>query len=176
MEEKKKEINKGDSPSKSDTITNYTGTGVWYWQNLEDPTGPKWVKYPQDIQEKIEKTFSLFHDSYTVKFVHDGKNYTIFPLGCLQVNGITGVARPIMQMISGNSSEPRWHWQEHTTEKWVAYPDEISYMIEDVRKQLQKIRVVEYEKEGNIHLIDLYSLIDTNTVTNRYCEIIRKEN
>lgn len=161
--------------AKEDAAVFNASNEVWYWQkeSEEDPARLTWEKYPEDLQRKIEKSFASFHNYVSVKFVAEGRNYTIFPLGCVQINGMTGLSRPIKKMICETSNELRWHWQSNNS-KWKAYPDEISYMIDDARDKLQQSQIVEYEKDGKIHSIDLSEMTDTDTISNRSSKIVRR--
>lgn len=154
------------------SITNYTGTGVWYWG--DGSSASSWKKYSEELQAKIEKNFGKIHDSYSIKVVEDGNNFTIFPLAEIQVNGLTGAVRQIKKIVPKGMSEPIWHWQ--AAKAWQPYSDEVSHMIDGTIKQLEQYRYVEFENRSVKYQIDLFKLVQTNLTTKYQRSVIRKDN
>lgn len=154
-----------------DYVTNYSGTGVWYWHDNDTNT---WRKYSEDLQPKLESAFREIHENNSVKVVVDGKNYTIFPIAGIQVNGLTGCVRRLTASKTDKESDSVWSWQ--CGKSWQPYSDEVSFMINAARRKVEKARFVEFTFNGSKYLVDLFNLTQMNTATKWMREIKREEN
>ena len=165
--------NASNDSEKIEYITNYSGSGIWYWRD-DKGSQESWKKYDEDVQTRLEQSFQEIYENSSVKIVVEGRIYTVFPVSLIQINGITGFARRIKFEVTEAGSEPMWFWQDD--KDWKSFPDEVSFMINAAANKLKKAQMVEFMVQNTKYTIDLLNLIQMNTATGYKRQVTRKAN